>query len=196
MVLILPDWQSKRLHKVMAEAIDANKQYLAQIIGQYRIGKKDSLSYRIARRHAHNQDAALSAAVTNMLAEPGRYRAAADESFRFLTLNHALLSYISALGAHRTRLDDETVHQLVLDSHRVIHQHLDLLHQQLSNHCEECDTSGIDSSGLEKRLAEWREDDEGSARMVLQQLHLIYRMLPELHTLASKFAVKVDSQSD
>lgn len=195
-VLILPDWQSKRLHKVMAEAIDANKQYLAQIIGQYRIGKKDSLSYRIARRHAHNQDAALSAAVTNMLAEPGRYRAAADESFRFLTLNHALLSYISALGAHRTRLDDETVHQLVLDSHRVIHQHLDLLHQQLSNHCEECDTSGIDSSGLEKRLAEWREDDEGSARMVLQQLHLIYRMLPELHTLASKFAVKVDSQSD
>lgn len=85
----------------MAEAIDANKQYLAQIIGQYRIGKKDSLSYRIARRHAHNQDAALSAAVTNMLAEPGRYRAAADESFRFLTLNHALLSYISALGAHR-----------------------------------------------------------------------------------------------
>lgn len=117
-------------------------------------------------------------------------------SFRFLTLNHALLSYISALGAHRTRLDDETVHQLVLDSHRVIHQHLDLLHQQLSNHCEECDTSGIDSSGLEKRLAEWREDDEGSARMVLQQLHLIYRMLPELHTLASKFAVKVDSQSD
>lgn len=195
-VLILPDWQSKRLHKVMAEAIDANKQYLAQIIGQYRIGKKDSLSYRIARRHAHNQDAALSAAVTNMLAEPGRYRAAADESFRFLTLNHALLSYISALGAHRTRLDDETVHQLVLDSHRVIHQHLDLLHQQLSNHCEECDTSGIDSSGLEKRLAEWREDDEGSARMVLQQLHLIYRMLPELHMLASKFAVKVDSQSD
>ncbi len=195
-VLILPDWQSKRLHKVMAEAIDANKQYLAQIIGQYRIGKKDRVSSRIARRHAHNQDAALSAAVTNMLAEPGRYRAAADESFRFLTLNHALLSYISALGAHRTRLDDETVHQLVLDSHRVIPQHLDLLHQQLSNHCEECDTSGIDSSGLEKRLAEWREDDEGSARMVLQQLHLIYRMLPELHTLASKFAVKVDSQSD
>ncbi len=39
-VLILPDWQSKRLHKVMAEAIDANKQYLAQIIGQYRIGKR------------------------------------------------------------------------------------------------------------------------------------------------------------
>ena len=53
-----------------------------------------------------------------MLAEPGKYRAATDESFRFLTLNHAPLSYTSALGAHRTRIDDETVHQLVLESHR------------------------------------------------------------------------------
>ncbi|MCE7602490.1 TIGR01666 family membrane protein, partial [Vibrio fluvialis] len=78
------------LHKVMADAIDANKQYLGQIIGQYRIGKKDNLTYRIARRNAHNQDAALAAAVSNMLAEPGKYRTATDESFRFLTLNHAL----------------------------------------------------------------------------------------------------------
>ncbi len=39
-VLIFPDWQSRRLHKVMADAILANKNYLAQIIGQYRIGKK------------------------------------------------------------------------------------------------------------------------------------------------------------
>jgi uncharacterized membrane protein YccC len=126
-----------------------------------------------------------------MLAEPGKYRTATDESFRFLTLNHALLSYISALGAHRTRIDDEIVHQLVLDSHRVIHQHLDVLYQQLFTHCGDCDTSTIDDSGLEKRLAEWREEDDSSARMVLQQLHLIYRMLPELHSLASKFAVRV-----
>ena len=44
---------------------------------------------------------------------------------------------------------------------------------------------------LDQRLSEWREEDESSVRMVLQQLHLIYRMLPELHTLATKFAVKV-----
>ncbi len=195
-VWILPDWQSKRLHKVMADAIEANKQYLAQIIGQYRIGKKDSLSYRVARQQAHNQDAALSAAVTNMLAEPGRYQAAAGDSFRFLTLNHALLSYISALGAHRTRLEDESVHQLVLDAHRVIHQHLDLLYQQLFHHSAESHAQHIDNTGLETRLTEWREDDEGSARMVLQQLHLIYRMLPELHSLANKFAVKVVTPSE
>ncbi len=191
---IFPDWQSKRLHKVMADAVDANKQYLGQIIGQYRIGKKDNLSYRVARRQAHNQDSALAVAVSNMLAEPGKYRTATDESYRFLTLNHALLSYISALGAHRTRLDDEAVHRLVLDSHKVIHQHLDALYQQLYNHCSEADTQNIDDSGLKERLTEWREEDNSSARMVLQQLHLIYRMLPELHSLAAKFAVRVENK--
>ncbi|USD43946.1 TIGR01666 family membrane protein [Vibrio sp. SCSIO 43135] len=192
-VFIMPDWQSKRLHKVMAEAIDANKTYLGQIIGQYRIGKKDSLTYRISRRHAHNNDANLTAAISSMLAEPGRYRTAVDESFRFLTLNHALLSYISALGAHRTRIEDESTHQLVLDTHRVIHKHLEVLHTQLHDHCGDCDTSDFSDPALEQRLSEWRDDDDTSARMVLQQLHLIYRMLPELHSLASKFAVRVSN---
>ncbi|WP_260261896.1 YccS family putative transporter [Vibrio intestinalis] len=189
--IILPDWQSRRLHKVMADAIGANRDYLGQIIGQYRIGKKDNLTYRITRRAAHNQDANLASAISAMLVEPGRYLAAVDESFRLLTLNHALLSYVSALGAHRTRIADEDIHQLVLDAHRVIHRHLDVLFAQLNQQCDECDTSDIDNPALEKRLSEWREEDDSSARMVLQQLYLIYRMLPEFHSLASKFAVRV-----
>lgn len=188
-VFILPDWQSRRLHKVMADAVDANKQYLLQIIGQYRIGKKDTLAYRIARRNAHNHDANLSSAISSMLIEPGKYQTAIDESFRFLTLNHAMLSYISALGAHRTRLDDESTHQLVLDAHRTIHQHLDTLQSQLYNRCDTYDLDTSNAAELEQRLSEWREDDESSARMVLQQLHLIYRMMPELHSLACKLAM-------
>ncbi|MEZ9565307.1 YccS family putative transporter [Vibrio artabrorum] len=190
-IYILPDWQSKRLHKVMADALDANKNYLDQIIGQYRIGKKDTLNYRIARRNAHNNDANLTLAISSMLVEPGKYRTSEDESFRFLTLNHAMLSYISALGAHRTRIDDEATHKLVLDAHSVIHEHLDALNEQLFSHQEQCDVKNAYDPELDQRLNEWREEDESSVRMVLQQLHLIYRMLPELHTLATKFAVKV-----
>ncbi len=192
---VLPDWQAKRLHKVMGESILTNKDYLAQIIGQYRIGKKDSLSYRVARRRAHDADANLTTAISSMLAEPGRYRSATEESYRFLSLNHALLSYISAIGAHRTRIEDQQTHQLVLDSHRVIHRHLDVLATQLNQHRQDCDTSDIDEPYLEKRLSEWRDEDDNSARMVLQQLYLIYRMLPELHSLASKFAVRVEHAS-
>ncbi|MCQ1060100.1 YccS family putative transporter [Photobacterium sp. DNB23_23_1] len=185
---ILPDWQARRLHKVMSTAVEKNRDYLAQIIGQYRIGKRDCLSYRIARRDAHNTDAQLSSAISNMLLEPGRYRMATDESFRFLTLNHAMLSYISALGAHRIQLEDESTHHLVSLAHRQIHQHLDCLAAQLEgNHCAQA--PGSDSE-LDQRLSLWRDEDSTSARMVLQQLHLIQRMLPELHSLANKLAAR------
>ncbi|GEM75782.1 membrane protein [Vibrio sagamiensis NBRC 104589] len=184
---ILPDWQSKRLPKVMANAIEANKVYLGQIIAQYRIGKKDSLSYRIARRHAHNTDANLSSAVHTMLAEPDKYQTAVDESFRFLTINHAMLNYISALGAHRTRIKDESIHHLISDTYGSIHQHLEQLEKQLKHPSEQFKLVPVEEHDLDLRLSEWREDDEHSAKMVLQQLHLIYHMLPELHALVPKF---------
>ncbi|WP_036800368.1 YccS family putative transporter [Photobacterium marinum] len=189
---ILPDWEARRLHKVMASAITTNRDYLGQIIGQYRIGKKDSLHYRIARRNAHNTDAQLSTAISNMLAEPGRYRMATDECFRFLTLNHAMLSYISALGAHRTRLGDESTHQiqLVSQAYRQIHAHLECLAEQLDgNQCCNAPDSDLE---LEQRLAQWQDEDCASVRMVLQQLHLIQRMLPELHSLANKLAARTN----
>lgn len=188
-MFILPDWQSKRLHSVMAAAIEANRQYLAQIVGQYRIGKKDDLSYRIARREAHSQSANLSSAISNMLAEPGRYRSAIDESFRFLTLNQALLGYISALGAHRTRIDNSAIHQLILTSHKVIHQRLDGLAQQLNSDSTAITESTTESQALEEELEKWRDEENSSARLVLQQLHLILGMLSELDQLADHFAI-------
>ncbi|WP_341662696.1 YccS family putative transporter [Vibrio sp.] len=187
---ILPDWQSKRLHKVMAEAIQANREYLAQIIGQYRIGKKDSLTYRIARRDAHNHDAKLNNAISSMLIEPGRYRTAVDESFRFLTLSHALLSYSSALGAHRTRIGGAETHKLILDTHKVIHHHLEILTKQLNGSEENNFVINNIDLDLKNRLEEWREQDDDSVKMVLEQLYLIYRMLPELHSLAEKFTIR------
>ncbi len=189
--LVFPDWQSQRLPRILADSVAANCRYLAQIIGQYRIGKHDNLSYRVARRDAHNQDANLSMAISNMLAEPDKYRGATQESFRFLTLNHAMLSYISALGAHRERLEDESIHQLVLESHSIIHQHLQYLQQQLTGEGDTAAPTEINDNDIEKRLNTWREDDHSSARMILQQMHLIYRMLPELHLLASKLSARI-----
>jgi len=186
---ILPDWQSRRLNKVMADSVDSNKHYLGLIIGQYRIGKKNDLSYRIARRDAHNQSALLSSAINNMLMEPGRYRTSRDECFRFLTLNHAMLSYISALGAHRTRLDDHVTHQLILDAHREIHYSLEALSKQLGS-AAVIDHPQPDNSLLTERLDNWRECEGSSAKMVLQQLHLVHKMLPELLELAKVLAQK------
>ncbi|QUJ66517.1 TIGR01666 family membrane protein [Photobacterium sp. GJ3] len=185
---ILPDWQSRRLHKIMATAVTTNRDYLAQIIGQYRIGKKDSLSYRVARREAHNTDAQLSTAISNMLSEPGRYRLAIEECFRFLTLNHAMLNYISTLGAHRTQLDEHKTHKLIAQAHSQIHLQLEALANQLSS--KQCGPPPESDSSLAQALATWREGDDQSVRLILQQLYLIQCMLPELHSLANKLAAR------
>ncbi|MEZ9851434.1 TIGR01666 family membrane protein [Vibrio breoganii] len=183
---ILPDWQAKKLPSLMAQAIKANGNYLAQIIAQYRLGKTDDLNYRIARRAAHSHDANLSAAISNMLAEPGKYQHAVNESFRFLTLNHALLSYVSALGAHRTQLSDATTHKLVIDAYQEIHVKLDAIEKALRN--EPFDEKVFDTNHIQHKLSQWRESDGTSAQMILQQLHLIHRMLPEIKTLSQTFS--------
>jgi YccS/YhfK family integral membrane protein len=104
--LILPDWQGRRLNREAATALIAHRRYLEEILRQYASGKQDDLAYRLARRNAHNADAALSTLLSNMLQEPEAYRRrVADDGFRFLVLSHTLLGYLSALGAHRHRLD-------------------------------------------------------------------------------------------
>jgi uncharacterized membrane protein YccC len=102
--LVLPDWESRRITDAAARALDCHGRYLREIMAQYRGGKRDDLAYRLARRNAHNADAALSSTVSGMLREPGFLRRHGDTSVRFLVASHTLLSYLSGLGAHRQRL--------------------------------------------------------------------------------------------
>ncbi len=103
---ILPDWQGRRLHRVAAATLRSNSRYLRHIMQEYSQGKTDDMQYRIARREAHNANAALSSSLGNMLKEPGHFRRQSDTGFEFLLYSHNLLSYISALGAHRDNLAD------------------------------------------------------------------------------------------
>ncbi|BCA93519.1 YccS family putative transporter [Vreelandella aquamarina] len=105
---ILPDWQGRRLYREAAKVLTNHRRYLDEIVHQYEEGKQDDLAYRLARRNAHNADAALSTLLTNMLHEPGHYRKQdADNGLRFLVLSNTLLSHLSALGAHRHRLAED-----------------------------------------------------------------------------------------
>jgi YccS/YhfK family integral membrane protein len=99
--LILPSWQAQRLHRLAAQALRSQADYLREIHAQYRAGKQDHLAYRLARRNAHNADAALSRALAAMAREPASVRRDEPAGLRFLALSHTLLSYLSALGAHR-----------------------------------------------------------------------------------------------
>jgi YccS/YhfK family integral membrane protein len=105
-LLVLPHWQARRINELAAAALRGHAGYLRQIVSQYRSGARDHLDYRLARRNDHNADAALSTAVSDMFREPGFVRPRAGVALRFLIRSHTLLSYLSALGAHRAVLPD------------------------------------------------------------------------------------------
>ncbi|SBT60611.1 Inner membrane protein yccS [Plesiomonas shigelloides] len=184
---VWPDWRYRRLPLVIQRAIDSNTSYLNEVIAQYQQGKDDSLSYRIARRAAHNADAELASVISNMSSEPLRSRRILEEGFRLLCLNHAMLGYISALGAHRHKLPDNAESRTLLKevSQHILHQ-LQAVSAQLQA-CpapEHNNTQQFAQSLLEQDL------QDSDSRFVLQQLGLINRMLNELSSLTQKIVCR------
>ncbi|RPD97972.1 TIGR01666 family membrane protein [Aureibaculum marinum] len=97
-----PNWQYKKLPSLLSEVILKNTAYLKAILSEYKNpNTDDDLSYRIARREAHRADNALAMAWQNMQLDPQKHQKLKKTAFQLTYLNHALLSYLSALGAHR-----------------------------------------------------------------------------------------------
>ncbi|MCT9809764.1 YccS family putative transporter [Acidovorax sp. Be4] len=131
MLLVLPDWQGRRLHLLVAQAIAAHAAYLREIMSQYATGKDDDLDYRLARRNAHNADAALSTALAQLLLEPRAVRRHARVGMQLLLLSHTLLNYLSALGAHREQLFQSESHPLAVEAARHAADRLEQMAQAL-----------------------------------------------------------------
>ena len=99
--LVLPHWQSRQWPRLAAQVLQTQAIYLRAILAQYDSGKCDHLEYRLARRNAHNADAALSSSYSAMLKEPRHVRGNVGVVGNFLRLSHTQLNYLSALGAQR-----------------------------------------------------------------------------------------------
>ncbi|AZF07789.1 YccS family putative transporter [Pseudomonas sp. R5-89-07] len=183
--LFLPDWQGRRLNKVLANTLTCNSIYLRQIMQQYAAGKSDDLAYRLARRNAHNADAALSTTLANMLMEPGHFRKEADVGFRFLVLSHTLLSYLSGLGAHRdTQLPAEVREQLIEEAGNSLAASIDEIATGLANK-QPIAIQSDDEEALAAQLEQMPDEIDEGQRLVQTQLALICRQLGPLRTLAA-----------
>ena len=183
--LFLPDWQGRRLNKVLANTLACNSLYLRQILRQYAEGKRDDLAYRLARRNAHNADAALSTTLANMLLEPGHFRKEADVGFRFLVLSHTLLSYLSGLGAHRgASLPEEVRVELIDEVGERLSASLDEIADNLANQAPTAVQSDSEQQ-LADTLEQMPEEIDENQRLVQTQLALICRQLAPLRTLAA-----------
>ncbi|MHC8368995.1 YccS family putative transporter [Pseudomonas sp. ZT5P21] len=183
--LFLPDWQGRRLNKVLANTLTCNSIYLRQIMQQYAAGKSDDLAYRLARRNAHNADAALSTTLANMLMEPGHFRKEADVGFRFLVLSHTLLSYLSGLGAHRdAQLPADVREQLIEGAGVKLAASIDEIAQGLASKLPIAIQSD-EEEALANELEQMPDEIDEGQRLVQTQLALICRQLGPLRTLAA-----------
>lgn len=182
--LVLPDWQGRRLNAVVANTLGCSGQYLRQIMLQYATGKRDDLAYRLARRNAHNADAALSTALSNMLLEPGHFRKDAETGFRFLVLSHTLLGYLSALGAHRERLSLDGEDGLLQRAGTQLVETLEALAAALL-HGTPVAVQSDEEEALARQLEQLPDDLDDTRRLVQTELGLICRQLAPLRGMVA-----------
>lgn len=170
---IWPDWRFRGLPAVIDKTLNANCRYLDAVLEQYHQGKSNSLRYRVARRDAHNSDAELASVVANMSSEPHAIRNKLDDAFRFMCLNHTLLSYISTLGAHREKgVTPETL-QLLDDAVC----YLDAALHPLTPAAEKAQ-QGLQA--INQRIQAQSPDPDSKEQLIMQQISLIIELLPEL----------------
>lgn len=178
--LVLPSWQARQWHHLAAQSLRAQARYLSEILVQYPSGKRDPLSYRIARRSVHKADAALSNSLAAMLKEPARVRLDTEACGRFLLLSHTLLNYLSALGAHRGEPGSQDIDQVSLDTASALKACLLRLASAIEAARQQpaadwqFDVGVLEAPGFDQ------EPGQDVQQLVRAQLGLATRVMPEL----------------
>ena len=103
-----PDWKYVSLEKNGGEAITSDGGYLAAVLHELEHGITEDVAYRAARRTSHDKAAALSSVLSDMSGEPEKHGTRLDDGFKLLKINYSLISYISALGAYRDKIQTQT----------------------------------------------------------------------------------------
>ncbi|WP_288414800.1 YccS family putative transporter [uncultured Acinetobacter sp.] len=172
---IWPDWKFRRLPRTIRRAIQAQCDYLVDVVQQYHHGRNHGLSYRIARRTAHNTDADVASLISTLATEPDFDPIQKNLAFEFLCLHHTFLSYIAALGAHREKIDDQEILNL-----------LDKALDDIQGALLRDEMPGLTAQNMlqtiRQRLKQNSEEDQ-LAIIILQQLSLMYSILNQLSTL-------------
>ncbi len=172
---IWPDWKFRRLPRTIQRSIEAQCNYLSEVVQQYHEGKNNALNYRVVRRAAHNTDAEVASLISTLATEPNIDPTQKSLAFEFLCLSHTFLSYIAALGAHRAQIHDQEVLAL-------LDQALDDIKGTLLRD-EFPDLSAQNMlQTIRQRLSTHDEGDPKSL-IILQQLSLMFGILTRLSML-------------
>lgn len=172
---IFPDWRYRQLPQIFDKALSANYRYLAAVLQQYHDGKDNSVTYRMARREAHNADAEFNLVVNNSYRESWSSAEIQDAASRLLCLNHSLLSYISALGAHRQKIKRPELISLLEQ----------LRHAVAKGFTEGQATANVVSEvqAIQQAIRKLKGISEPNETLLLQQAILLTKILPDIEHL-------------
>ena len=184
---IWPDWKFRRLPRTIQRALQAQCDYLKDVVRQYHQGRDNGLNYRVVRRAAHNTDADVASLISTLATEPDYDPYQKTMAFEFLCLNHTFLSYIAALGAHREQSQDQ-------DILRLLDQALDDIQGALLRD-EMPDLSSQNMlQAIRQRLKQNSEEDQTSL-IILQQLSLMLSILNQLSRLKQSLSHERDNDA-
>ena len=162
---VLPGWQYKQLPSLLLKAVANNKRYFESIYD----GTLTEEAYQHNRRTAYNADNELTSAWKGMRLEPKKQKVYQDRAFTLTNLNHALLSYISAFGVHKS---DDTLSEKERDFCRDVSGVLQYVTELLTNHADESLMEHhLQVAGCwDERIDEMKNDPEN------QRVGLIYNI--------------------
>ncbi len=184
---IFPDWKFRRLPRTIKRSLQAQCDYLTEVIEQYKHGRNNGLNYRVVRRAAHNTDAEVASLISTLATEPDFDPAQKSQAFEFLCLNHTFISYIAALGAHRDQIHDTEILQLLdkaLD---------DIQGAVLRDEVPDLTAQNM-LQAIRLRLSQNKDEDQKSL-IILQQLSLMFSILGQLSFLKQSLSHEHDRQA-
>lgn len=184
---IFPDWKFRRLPRTIYRSLSAQCDYLAEVIEQYKSGRNNGLNYRVVRRAAHNTDAEVASLISTLATEPDFDPTQKSLAFEFLCLNHTFISYIAALGAHREKIDDPQILELMDRAFDNIQGAL------LRDEMPDLTAQNMLQT-IRQRLSQNNEEDQ-KALIILQQLSLMFSILDQFSRLKQSLSHERDHEA-
>ena len=169
---VWPGWQYKQLPTLLLRAVARNKRYFESVYD----GSVPEEDYLHNRRSAYNADNELTSAWKGMRLEPKKQKVYRDKAFNLSNLNHALLSYISALGVHKSA---ETLSEKERDFCRDVSGVLGYVTELLTNHADESHMEHhMQLSGRwDERMDEMMNDPENKRAGLIYNIAHVSRQL-------------------
>ena len=95
-----PAWEFLNVNKHLSKSLEANKEYVKEIVVLYNEKGEATLPYKIARKYAFIEVVNLMASFQRMLQEPKSKQLLRAEIYELAVLNHTFLSIAASIGVY------------------------------------------------------------------------------------------------